>query len=67
MGKNVLIVVLLAACVYLATVVVDVENQRYALQAGMCKDEIGHTDSKCLAATETRTGWWWHLFYAVTS
>jgi hypothetical protein len=66
MGKNVLIVILVAACVYLASVVVEVENQRYALQIGMCKDEIGHTDNKCLAGVETRTGWWWHLFYAIT-
>lgn len=51
--------------VWLATVLVKVENQRYALTVGMCRDVHGLTDLRCLQTVETRTGWWCHLFYAL--
>lgn len=54
--------------VWLSVALVRVENQRYAMQIGMCKDEslgIGFSQS-CLRKVETREGWWWHMFYALT-
>lgn len=54
------------AIVWLATALVRIENQRYALLLGMCRDgAIGLSDRSCLEAVQTRTGWWWHLFYAL--
>jgi hypothetical protein len=51
---------------WLVLVLVHVENQRYALLVGMCTDRrTGIHDSECLRSVETRTGWWWHVFYAV--
>lgn len=46
---------------------VRVENQRYALQSGMCRSTTTSSvaDLKCLDAVETRTGWWWHLYHAL--
>lgn len=67
MGQRVVIVVLLAALVWFAATLVRVENQRYALQVGMCRDAQGPlADTKCLKSVQTRTAWWWHLFYALT-
>ena len=51
---------------WLSAALVRVENERYALFVGMCRDQLGMADSRCLAKVETRTGWWWHLFYALT-
>lgn len=53
---------------WLATALVRVENQRYALSLGMCQDTVSGvgSDYKCLAAVETRTAWYWHLFYALS-
>lgn len=51
---------------WLAFSLVRVENERYALFLGMCKDTAGLTDVQCLAKVETRTGWWWHLYYGLT-
>jgi hypothetical protein len=62
---------LVVACilvVWLSAALVRVENQRYAMQVGMCKDQsfgIGFSPT-CLKTVETRTGWWWHLFYGLT-
>jgi hypothetical protein len=46
---------------------VRVENQRYALTTGMCAPRPPHPvpDMTCLERVETRTGWWWHLYYAM--
>lgn len=59
----------IAVIVVLAAALVRVENQRYAMQVGMCKDNptfpLGW-DYKCLATVETRTSWLWHLYYALT-
>ena len=53
------------AIVWLASALVRVENQRYALIVGMCRDKLALTDLSCLQTLETRTGWWWHLLYAL--
>ena len=66
-GKDVLIIALLAAIVWLCSALVRVENQRYALMIGMCREPTsGVADWKCLRKVETRTSWVWHLFYALT-
>ncbi len=53
--------------VWLAIALVRAENQRYALLLGMCTQEapIRMVDFDCLDRVQTRTGWWWHLFYAL--
>jgi hypothetical protein len=56
--------VLVAIIVWLSVALVKVENQRYAMQVGMCKETIGW-DYSCLAKVETRTNWYWHLYYAL--
>jgi len=60
---------LLIAClliVWLSAALVRVENQRYALSIGMCRDTAtGFIDFACLDKVQTRTAWWWHLFYAL--
>jgi hypothetical protein len=57
----------LLVVVFLLTIIVRIENERYALRTGMCSDKsTGLTDVSCLARVETRTHWWWHLFYAIT-
>jgi hypothetical protein len=51
---------------YLVSVVVRIENERHALMIRMCRDaKSGFIDSPCLAKTETRTSWVWHLYYAL--
>jgi len=62
-------VVLVAAVLliaWLVMVLARVENQRYALLLNMCPgDAITRLpDAECLARVQTRTGWWWHLYYA---
>lgn len=52
--------------VWLSVSLVRVENERYAMFVGMCRDRLGMTDVTCLTKTQTRTGWWWHLFYGLT-
>jgi hypothetical protein len=67
MGKNFVIAALIATCIVLCAVIVKIENQRYALQVGLCKDKSNPlmVDMKCLANIETRTSWVWHLYYAI--
>ena len=67
MKKNVAIVVLAIAALILGASLVRVENQRYAMSIGMCatKEPPRLPDWKCLSHVETRTSWWWHIFYAV--
>lgn len=62
--ERVLIGVLLIALVTCAHALVRTENQRYAMFVGMCADPIA-PKAPCLAKVETRTGWWWHLYYAL--
>ena len=66
MKKNIAIVLLLFVVLYLAASLIRVENQRYALAVGLCRDgKTGLTDYACLAKVETRTNPAWHLYYAV--
>ena len=51
--------------VWLATALVRVENERYAMQVGMCKHALLGWDYGCLSKVETRTSWLWHLYYAL--
>lgn len=65
MKKNIAIVLLLFVVLYLAALLIKVENQRYALAVGLCSDsKTGLTDYACLAKVETRTNPAWHLYYA---
>ena len=59
------LVIFFILVIWLSASLVRVENQRYALQVGMCRDALGMTDFNCLETVQTRTGWWWHLFYAL--
>ena len=60
-----LLIVFIAVIFWLSLALVKVENQRYAMQVGMCKDTKVGWDYSCLAKVETRTGWYWHLYYAL--
>ena len=72
--KAALIAALAGALLWVSAALVRVENERYALSLGMCLDESMHrvdpnmhvADYQCLKRVETRTGWWWHLYYALT-
>ena len=67
--KDIVIVLLVGLLIWFGTAIVRVENERYAMFVGMCR----HPDDfalmldffKCLDTTETRTGWWWHILYAL--
>jgi hypothetical protein len=65
-GKDAVLVGLLVIVVWLCLALVRVENQRYALAVGMCRDSAsGVADWKCLRSVQTRTSWLWHLYYAL--
>ena len=65
--KNVAIGVLAVLVVWLASALVRVENERYALTLGMCWDkQLGVADWRCLAKTQTRTSPLWHVYHALT-
>jgi hypothetical protein len=66
--KNFIIGVLAVAVLVLGSALVRVENQRYALSLGMCPGPAAGVppDLACVSKTETRTGWWAHLFAALT-
>lgn len=54
--------------IWLASALVRVENERYALFLGMCRSEsvVGmQVDFACLADVETRTSWLWHIYWAL--
>jgi hypothetical protein len=67
--KNAAIVVLALAVAFLADRLVREENQRDALLVGMCsrpETPLLPINLTCLEATQTRTSWFWHLYYALT-
>jgi hypothetical protein len=69
--KNVVIVLLMAALVFLADRIVREENQRYALFLDACHRPAPPTTElltffDCLEKVQTRTSWFGHLYYAVT-
>jgi hypothetical protein len=63
-----LFVAALFAAVWLAIALVSAENQRYAMERGMCQDPVfkGQIDKPCLQLVRSRDHWWQHLWYAVT-
>jgi hypothetical protein len=67
--KEFILVAQFAAIVWLATALIRVENERYALELGICptvataKQPSDYFD--CVSSVETRTGPWWHLLYAL--
>lgn len=63
LSRTTTIVILLFALLVIGRALVRTENQRYALFLGMCSDQV--TKLSCLERTETRTGWWWHFYYAL--
>lgn len=66
MTRNLITLGLLLAVAILTRAVVIAENERYALQTGMCRSEGSmRIDPYCLRTVETRTSWLWHVFYAV--
>ena len=64
-----LVVILLAFSLWLGAALVRVENERHALQIGMCSFNPTEPLSMfhCLKKAETRTGWWWHLYSALVN
>lgn len=64
--KNILIFALVGLLIWFASVIVRLENYRYASSVGFCSE---HADlvqkSRCLNETETRTSPLWHLVYAL--
>lgn len=66
MKTKISLVIAVAIIVWQAAAIVRIENERYALVVGMCRDKAGLTDTQCLAKVQSRTGWWWHLAYALT-
>lgn len=66
--KKVLFISSLAAIVWLSAALIYAENQRYAMSIGMCINPVLQVaDQSCLSTVQTRTGWWWHLYYALTN
>jgi hypothetical protein len=55
----------LAVCLWLAIALVRVENERYAMVVGLCQRDVVKPIQPCLDRVQTRTGWWWHLYYAL--
>lgn len=68
MWQRVLLALAAVLIVWLSAALVRVENERYALQTGMCWNEsLKLPDLACIEKSQTRTGWWWHLFHALTN
>lgn len=69
--KNIIILALFAVLIWFGTVIVRLENYRYANSLGMCSEYGSHFMSEliaretCLNQTNTRTNPFWHLAYAL--
>lgn len=64
--KNMIIVVLLGVIVWFGSVIVRLENYRYASLVGMCAEQANLVErDRCLRSKETRTSPFWHLAYAL--
>lgn len=60
-------VIALGLVVWLSVALVRAENQRYALEKGMCQDPIFKTaDKACLKLADSRDHWWEHLWFGLT-
>lgn len=74
MARNGLVLLLLVVTIVLGSALVRVENERYALWLGMCPNmretvaaiAAQNQDALNKCTVETRTAWWWHLYYAIT-
>lgn len=64
MLKNALLLVLAFLTITLTVVLAHVENQKYALELGMCKPNSVEA-TPCLQEVQTRTAWYWHVLFAV--
>jgi hypothetical protein len=66
--KNLTILALLLALLFMADRLVRTENQYYALLVGSCKASADHPRQlgDCLRKVQTRTSWFWHLYYGLT-
>ena len=64
MIRGAIIVVLLVFVAVLCDRVVREENQRNALEQGLCQS-TGQLDADCLATVQTRSAWAWQLYYGV--
>lgn len=70
--RNAVIVVLLVAVAFFADRAVRLENQRYAMLIFMCQSPLNKMgpvpfwDFDCLDKVQTRTSWFWQLYYVVT-
>jgi hypothetical protein len=65
------VVSLIVLTVFLSDRLVRVENQRYALEVGMCPLEINGIrmsgpSPSCLEKVQTRISWFAHLYFAVS-
>lgn len=68
MTKNIALLICASLLILLITSLVRVENERYALSIGMCiHPQLLNADNQCLVNVQTRNGWWWHVFYAITN
>lgn len=64
--RSLLIIALVAMLVWFGSVIVRLENYRYANSIGMCADQVELAQrDRCLNATKTRTNPLWHLGYAL--
>lgn len=64
--RNLLIVVLMAGCVWMGWRLADVERQRYALVTGVCDIDLAQPRSlDCLTNAQPRENWLWDLYYGL--
>jgi len=64
--KDVVIAVLLGMLIWFGSVIVRLENYRYASFVGMCSQHVDLVQrDRCLQSKETRTSPFWHLAYAL--
>ena len=62
-----LLVIVLALAFWMSVALVAAENQRHALETGMCQDHVFPTeiDTSCLKQVRSRDHWWPHLGHAL--
>ena len=61
-----IIIILGALLVWFGSIIVELENYKYASMLGFCSEiQLPHMRHECLLNTETRTHWIGHLIYAL--
>lgn len=66
--RNAVIIALVGVLIWFGSVIVKLENYRYASSLGMCSEYLVHQPverRKCFESTQTRTSPLWHLAYAL--